>query len=68
MSIEREGGLTRITCDGDGCRKNYKGMDGFHSAWTEAKVHGWVNAMSYVNNISTWNHYCPKCKKELGDD
>ncbi len=64
MSVEREDNLTRFTCDGDGCRKNYEGVDGFVSAWTEAKAHGWVNSIGR----NGWQHYCPKCKLELGDD
>lgn len=64
MSVEREGSLTRFTCDGDRCHKNYEGVDGFVSAWTEARAHGWVNA---IDRWGTWKHYCPKCKKELGD-
>jgi hypothetical protein len=72
MSIEREGSLTRFTCDGGidrrgvSCRANYEGVDGFVSAWTEAKAHGWIN----VQNISdsSWKHYCKDCKLELGDD
>ena len=70
MAVEREGSLTRFPCDGvlpgnKRCRVNYEGVDGFHSAWEEAKVHGWVNAMGFVNNISAWMHYCKTCKKEL---
>lgn len=70
MSIEREESLTRFTCNGDPrgngsrCPANYEGVDGFSSAWTEAKCHGWVS----FNNGKVWLHYCPKCKKELGDD
>lgn len=66
MSVEREESLTRFTCDGDGCRKNYEGVDGFSSAWAEARAHGWVNAQDVLTEI--WYHYCPKCKLELGDD
>lgn len=61
MSIEREENLTRFTCDGGGCRKNYEGVDGFGSAWQEAKAHGWVNA----NNDGTWTHYCPDCARRI---
>lgn len=64
MTIEREGGLTRIVCDGARCRRNYEGVDGFSSAWAEAKVSGWVNAESR----GVWTHYCPTCKRDLGDD
>ena len=66
--IETEGRLTRINCDGDGCHKNYEGMDGFQSAWAEAKLFGWVNSCEVYNNITTWRHYCPRCKLDLGDD
>lgn len=71
MSIEREGSLTRFNCDGGKdargvvCRANYEGVDGFVSAWAEAKQRGWVNA---EQSNRTWNHYCPSCKMELGDD
>jgi hypothetical protein len=65
MSVEREDRLTRFTCDESGCRRNYEGVDGFASAWQEARAHGWVNA---ENGDKTWSHYCPKCKLELGDD
>lgn len=64
MSVEREGSLTRFTCDGGGCRKNYEGMDGFVSAWQEARCHGWAN-MEYRG---VWTHYCKMHAGELGDD
>lgn len=64
MSVEREESITRFTCDGWQCRRNYEGVDGFGSAWKEAKAHGWVNA---INGLGAWTHYCPKCKIELGD-
>ena len=63
MSVEREAGLTRFTCDGTQCHKNYEGVDGFSSAWNEAKCHGWVNA----EHRGVWTHYCPTCKRELGE-
>lgn len=62
MSIEREGSLTRFNCDGAGCYKNYEGGE-FFSAWAEAKSEGWVNLQSR----GSWQHYCPTCKKQLGD-
>lgn len=65
MSVEREGSLTRFTCDGGGCRKNYEGVDGFVSAWAEAKCHGWVGV---PDGRGDWRHYCPTCRRELGDD
>jgi hypothetical protein len=66
MSVEREGSLTRFTCDGGGtCRANYEGVDGFSSAWKEARAHGWVNAET---SDRTWQHFCPTCKRDLGDD
>lgn len=57
MSVEREGSLTRFTCDSPGCHRNYEGVDGFVSAWNEAKVHGWANA----ENNGEWTHYCKDC-------
>lgn len=71
MSVEQEKSLTRFTCNGGRdrrgvlCRMNYEGVDGFSSAWAEAKVHGWVNAQT---SDGEWQHFCPSCKRELGDD
>lgn len=72
MSVERDGKLTRFVCDGGDdmrgvpCRANYevnlKGPLGH--AWSEARAMGWVNTESG----GVWQHYCPTCKKELGDD
>lgn len=73
MSVEREESITRFTCDGEPlgkqgtCRANYEGVDGFVSAWTEAKAHGWVN-VPFSGERAAWKHYCPTCKLELGDD
>lgn len=64
MTVEREGKLTRFTCNGQGCHKNYEGVDGFSSAWIEAKTHGWVN----TELRGVWEHFCPTCKLLLGDD
>lgn len=67
MSVEREQSLIRFTCDGDGCRRNYEGVDGFGSAWAEAKCHGWVTMPKRMGG-DVWLHYCPACKRDLGDD
>jgi hypothetical protein len=65
MSIEREGPLTRFVCDERGCRKNYEVHDEmFAASWAEAKHAGWVNA----ERDGAWTHYCPECKRDLGDD
>lgn len=66
MSTERDNGITRFTCDSRGCRANYESDEGdFTAAWSEAKAHGWVAA---VERGVVWKHYCPTCKRELGDD
>lgn len=61
--------LWTFDCDGAACRKNFEGSEGndFRMAWSEARAAGWVNSQVYVGNISTWQHFCPTCKKELGD-
>lgn len=61
MSIEKEDSITRFTCDMPGCRKNYEGVDGFGSAWKEAKAHGWV--LAEVNG--EFQHYCKECGGKL---
>lgn len=63
MSVEREGSVTTFTCDGPACHKNYDGDEGFVYTWNEAKAHGWVNA----EHLGEWSHFCPSCKKQLGD-
>ena len=56
-------------CDGDGCHKNVQGDRGedFRAVWAGAKSYGWVNSVEYEGNVSRWKHYCPDCKKGLGD-
>jgi hypothetical protein len=58
-----------FNCDGATCRKNFEGDTGddFRVAWVAARAAGWVNSQVYLRSISTWQHYCPTCKKELGD-
>lgn len=68
MSVERETGVTRFTCDGARCRANYESdEDEFADAWREARAHGWVNAAPLMAG-GDWQHFCPRCKLELGDD
>lgn len=56
-------------CDGDGCHRNFEGSPTLdaRSAWIECRDAGWVNSLEYEGNISTWRHFCPECKKQLGD-
>lgn len=65
MSHERRSGMNVFNCDGAGCNKNYDGDGSFVEVWNEAKADGWVSAPMYPEG---WEHYCPTCKKELGDD
>ena len=68
MSIERETGVTRFVCNGDGCRANYESDErAFTEAWREARSAGWVfGGLGGSNDNGI--HYCPRCKLELGDD
>lgn len=58
-----------FNCDGVDCRRNFEGdvNDDFRVAWIVARAAGWVNSQVYVRDISAWQHFCPTCKKELGD-
>jgi hypothetical protein len=56
---------TRFNCDSGGCHKNYESNErNWTVAWSEARAYGWVAATYF----GEWHHYCPTCKKELGDD
>ncbi len=71
MSTEKIVAGTRFNCDGGDrglfkCRTNYESdHSSWRDAWQEAKSYGWV---TYRNNDGEWEHYCPSCKKDLGDD
>lgn len=74
MTARIEKGMpTRFDCDGGvnakgiRCRANYEsGHRSYTDAWRECRTagSGWVN----TNVDGQWLHYCPSCKKELGDD
>jgi hypothetical protein len=69
MSHELIDGILHFNCDTPGCYKNCECEDReFRGGWAEAKAAGWVASVKYKGNISQWQHFCPKCKKELGDD
>ncbi len=64
MSTEREIGIIRFTCDYDGCHDNCESDAGdFADAWREARAMGWVNS----HGEDGWQHFCPTCKRKLGD-
>lgn len=72
MTARTERGMpTRFDCDGGvdrrgiRCRANYESDHRFLTdAWRECRTAGWV-----ITNVDgQWLHYCPSCKKELGDD
>jgi hypothetical protein len=73
MTARVEKGMpVRFDCDGGvnargiRCRANYEAERRFLAdAWAEAKTAGWVNTR---DGDGAWQHYCPTCKKELGDD
>lgn len=64
MTIERESGLIRFTCESDGCRANYESeADTFAEAWREARASGWVTSFD-----GEYHHHCHACARDLGDD
>lgn len=69
MSTKRVDGVVVFNCDGrPRCRVNFEGeSEDFRTAWQEAREAGWVNAVSYPRGAETWEHYCPRCKSQVGD-
>jgi hypothetical protein len=67
MTIDRKLGTFSFNCDQRGCRANFEAdheTTDFRAAWAEAKAAGWVNTHGRFG----WEHACPRCKKQLGDD
>lgn len=64
MSHERVDTEETFNCDGPGCNKNYGGTASFQEVWIEARDAGWVSARGPGG---VYEHYCPKCKKDIGD-
>lgn len=70
MTQKVEDGLFTFNCDGDGCHANVQAedpSDTFKDTWVRALLAGWVNSLEYVKGVSTWKHYCKKCKAQVGD-